>query len=79
MAVRINILRLLRNVTVSLVLPLAFAMLVDMQFGWFPLVTIGAIVIFIPLSTVIVIRATLAEFDRVIQQITPLDPRHKEG
>ncbi len=78
MAVRINSLRLLRKVIVTLVLPVAFAMLLDRQLGWFPLVTIGASVIFIPLSTVVVIRATLAEFDRVIQQITPLDPGHKE-
>lgn len=78
MAVRINSLRLLRKVIVTLILPVALAMLIDRQLGWFPLVTIGASVIFIPLSTVVVIRATLAEFDRVIQQITPLDPEHKE-
>ena len=78
MAARLNIPRLLRKVIVSLVLPSICAMLIDKQLGWFPLVTIGAIVIFIPLSTVVVIRATLAEFDRVIQQITPLDPGHKE-
>ena len=79
MAVRINSLRLLRKVIITLILPVALAMLIDRQLGWFPLVTIGASVIFIPLSTVVVIRATLAEFDRVIQQITPLDPEHKEG
>jgi len=78
MAVRINSLRLLRKVIITLILPVALAMLIDRQLGWFPLVTIGASVIFIPLSTVVVIRATLAEFDRVIQQITPLDPEHKE-
>lgn len=73
MTTRINVQRLLRSVIGSLVLPLIVAVLVDMQFGWFPLVTIGATVIFIPLSTFIVIRAALSEMDQVIQKLAPLD------
>ncbi len=73
MTIRINVQRLLRSVVVSLVLPLTLAVLIDMQFGWFPLVTIGATVIFIPLATFIVTRAALSEMDQVIQKLAPLD------
>ena len=73
MTTRINIQRLLRSVLTTLVLPLTLAMLIDLQFGWFPFVTIGATVIFIPLSTFIVIRAALFEMDQVIQKLAPLD------
>lgn len=73
MNVRINIQRLLRSVVVSLVLPLTLAVLIDLQFGWFPLVTIGATVIFMPLSTVVVIRAALSEMDQVIQELAPVE------
>jgi hypothetical protein len=73
MTVRINTRRLLHSVLVSLVFPLTLAVLADLQFGWFPLVTIGATVIFIPLSTVIVVRAALSEMDQVIQKLAPLD------
>jgi uncharacterized membrane protein YgaE (UPF0421/DUF939 family) len=79
MGVRINVQRLLRSVVVSLVLPLTLAILVDLQFGWFPLATIGAAVIFIPLATVIVTRAALAEMDRIIQKLAPLDLESTEA
>lgn len=72
MTVRINIRRLLLSVVTSFILPLTLAVLIDMQAGWFPLVTIGATVIFIPLATVIVTRAALSEMDQVIQKLAPL-------
>lgn len=73
MTVRINIRRLLRSLVTSFIFPLTLAILIDMQIGWFPLVTIGAIVIFIPLSTVIVTRVALSEMDQLIQALAPLD------
>lgn len=73
MTVRINIRRLLRSLIASFLLPLALAILIDLQFGWFPFVTIGATVIFIPLATVIVTRAALSEMDQIIQKLAPLD------
>lgn len=73
MTVRINIRRLLRTLVTSFIFPLTLAILIDMQIGWFPLVTIGAIVIFIPLSTVIVTRVALSEMDQLIQALAPLD------
>lgn len=71
--VRINTQRLLRSIISSLLLPVTVAVLIDLQVGWFPLLTIGATIIFIPLSTVIVIRAALSEMDQVIQKVAPLD------
>lgn len=73
MDVRINIQRLLRGIISSLLLPVTVAILIDLQVGWFPLLTIGATIIFIPLSTVIVIRAALSEMEQVIQKVAPLE------
>lgn len=72
MTVRINIQRLLRSVVTTFVLPMALAMWADWQLALFPLVTIGATVIFMPLATVIVIRAALAEMDQLIQKVAPI-------
>ncbi len=74
MAVRINVQKLLSRFVFSLVLPMVLAILIDLQGGWFPWVTIVAIVLFIPLSTVVVIRTALSEMDQLIQQVAPLEP-----
>lgn len=79
MTVRINVRRLLRSLITSFLLPLTLAILIDLQFGWFPLVTIGATVIFIPLATVIVTRAALSEMDQIIQKLAPLDLEPREA
>lgn len=75
MTVRINIRRLLRSLVTSLIAPMALAVFIDMQIDWFPLITIGATVIFIPLSTIVVVRAALAELEQLIQQVAPLPPK----
>ena len=72
-SVRINIRRLIMGILVTLVLPLALAILMDYTLGWAPFATIGASLFFIPLSTVVVTRATLSELDKVIQKVAPLD------
>ncbi|MCE7986600.1 MAG: hypothetical protein DYG89_35960 [Caldilinea sp. CFX5] len=72
MTVRINAQRLLRSVVTTFVLPMALAMWADWQLAFFPLVTIGATAIFMPLATVIVIRAALAELDQLIQKVAPI-------
>ena len=79
MTVRINVRRLLRSLITSFLLPLTLAILIDLQFGWFPLVTIGATVIFIPLAAVIVTRAALSEMDQIIQKLAPLDLEPREA
>lgn len=71
---RINVQRLAGILLASLLLPLGAALVLDLSLGWMPLLTIGATVIFIPLSTVLVIRATLAELDMVINSVAPLEP-----
>ncbi len=71
---RINIQRLSISILLTLLLPLALAILVDYSLGWMPWTTIGASLIFIPLSTVVVTRAALSELDKVIRQVTPVEP-----
>ncbi|MBX3011490.1 MAG: hypothetical protein KF832_08270 [Caldilineaceae bacterium] len=73
MTVRINIQRLLRSLLVSFIFPLTGVILIDLQFGWFPLVTSGAMVIFVPLATYVVTRAALSEMAQVIQKVAPLE------
>jgi hypothetical protein len=73
-AVRINIRRLATVLLLTLLLPLAVALLADLNLEWMPYLTIGATVIFVPLSTVFVIRTILAELDLVIQQVAPSEP-----
>lgn len=72
MTVRINIRRLAISVLLSFLVPVTLAILIDWQLGLFPWLTIGASIIFIPLSTFIVIRAALAEMDQLIQAVAPL-------
>lgn len=72
MTVQINIRRLLRSLVTSLIIPLFLAVFIDMQMGWFPFITIGASVIFIPLSTIVVVRAALSEMEQLIQKVAPL-------
>ncbi len=70
---RLNIRRLTISILVSLVLPLAIVVLLDLNFGLTPLLTIVASMILIPLSSIIVIRTVLSELDRVIQAVAPLE------
>jgi hypothetical protein len=70
---RINIRRLTLGVLVSLVLPLVIVVLLDLNLGLTPLLTIVASVVLIPLSSIIVIRSVLSELDRVIQEVAPLE------
>jgi hypothetical protein len=76
--VRINVRRLAFYLFVSLLLPVSSALLLDLSLGLMPWLTIGATVIFVPLSTVLVIRATLTELDLVIHAVAPLEPEHQE-
>jgi hypothetical protein len=71
--VRINVRRLMALVVYSLMLPLSTLLVLDYVTGWFPWLTIAACVICIPLSTLIVIRTALAEMDRVIELVAPLE------
>jgi hypothetical protein len=68
---RINIYRLSMGVLVSLVFPFLLVMLFDLYFGWMPLLPSIASIILIPISSFFVIRAVVAEFERVIQVVAP--------
>jgi hypothetical protein len=76
--VRINVRRLATLVFASLIVPMAIALLLDFGLGSTPLFTICATVIFVPLSSLIVVRATLAEFEAVIQAVAPLESDQPE-
>lgn len=68
---RINVGKLLQRFVVSLVLPFGAAVLVDYLIGSAPLLTVAAIVICLPLATVVVSRAALQEMGRVIDAVAP--------
>ncbi|MEZ4861854.1 MAG: hypothetical protein R3C14_11115 [Caldilineaceae bacterium] len=55
----------------SLIAPVICAVVLDLYFNWLPMLTIGAAVLFIPLSTFVVIRAALSEMDQLIEKIAP--------
>ena len=71
---RIHIGRLAMSVLLSLILPMLVVIWVDYNLGLVPWLTIVASLILIPLASVIVIRTTLAEFDRVIELVAPPEP-----
>ena len=70
---QINVKLLIQYVLLTLVFPFAIAITVDLAFGFMPFFTIGAIAIFIPLSTVVVIRKSLMEFNRIIDAVAPIE------
>ena len=70
---QINVKLLIQYILLTLVFPFVIAFTVDLTLGFMPFFTIGAIVIFIPLSTVVVIRKSLMEFNRVIDAVAPLE------
>jgi len=75
---RLNIRRLTISILVSLVLPLVIVVLLDLNLGSTPLLTIVASLILIPISSIIVVRTVLSELDKVIQAVAPLEIDNKE-
>ncbi len=72
--VRIDVWRALKALLLTLVIPLSAAFVIDRLTGLLPFVTIVAIVVFIPLATIVVGRILLAELDRVIAIVAPEPP-----
>lgn len=54
-----------------LVLPCVLAILIDFLMGWFPLVTIVALIICFPTAGYLLNRVTMQELNRVIDEIAP--------
>lgn len=73
-ATRLNVRRMLTMLCLLLVLPVTACIGIDLLFDLTPLLTIISSVICIPLASFVVIKAILAEFDEVIQQVAPAEP-----
>ena len=54
-----------------MVLPTILAIVIDRSLGFFPFLTLAAILICFPLGTVLGIRVALQEMDRVIAEVAP--------
>ena len=63
-----------RQLLASLLFPVLLALIVDAMLGTMPLATIVVSLVCIPLSTILVIRAVLAEMDRLIEVVAPQEP-----
>lgn len=73
--IRIDVGRSLRALLFTLVLPVSLAMGADWLAGTLPWVTIAAVLVCIPLATVVVNRTVLAEFNRVVALVALLGIR----
>jgi uncharacterized membrane protein len=71
---RIDWRKLLLPSLLIMVLPTIAAILLDKWLGFFPFITIVAILICFPTATVWVTRVALKEMDRVIAEVTPPQP-----
>ncbi len=68
---RIDVRQIAKLFAVTAGLPLLVGVLIDVFFGTSPMATIVLGFLAIPLASVLVLRSTLNEFDRVIAQVAP--------
>ncbi len=68
---RINWRKLMQPFAGVLVLPCVLAILIDFLMGWFPIVTIVALIICFPTAGYLLNRVTMQELNRVIDEIAP--------
>jgi hypothetical protein len=69
--IRINLWRGVKALLLTLVIPMSIAVMADVTTGALPWLTIAAVIICIPLASVVVNRTLLAEFDRVVALVAP--------
>src|SRR5512139_2229822 len=69
--IRIDLWRGVKALLLTLVIPMSIAVISDVAMGTLPWLTIAAVIICIPLATVVVNRTVLAEFDRVVAIVAP--------
>ena len=69
--IRIDLWRGVKALLLTLVIPMSIAVISDMTMGTLPWLTIAAVIICIPLATIVVNRTVLAEFDRVVAIVAP--------
>jgi hypothetical protein len=71
--IRIDLWRGVNALLLTLVIPTLIAVMADAALGTLPWLTIAAVIICIPLANVVVTRILLAEFDRVVAVVAPLE------
>ncbi|HXF62485.1 MAG TPA: hypothetical protein VNK95_12770 [Caldilineaceae bacterium] len=67
-----------------LVLPSSFAVALDLLSGFFPYITIAAVLIVFPVAAIVISRTALQELERVIEEVAPptqpvTEPRGETG
>jgi hypothetical protein len=77
--IRINLWRGVKVLLLTLVIPMSIAGIADVTMGTLPWLTIVAVVICIPLASVVVNRTLLAEFDRVVALVAPEEATEPEA
>ena len=73
MSAILNVGRLTKLVIFSLVLPVGGAIFADLLLETTPWITIVAAILVIPTASIIVTRASLAELDKIIQEVAPVE------
>ena len=71
---RINVWRLGKNVLLCLVLPVVVAIVLDVCFGSWPIITLIVAGLAFPIAGIVVVRSTMQELERVIRELTPNEP-----
>jgi hypothetical protein len=69
--IRIDVWRGVKALLLTLVIPMSMAVMVDVTTGTLPWLTIAAVIICIPLATIVVNRTVLAEFSRIVAIVAP--------
>ena len=58
----------------SALIPLSVLMLIDYYAGWWPVLTLLSLVVFLPIGALFTSRAALDEMNKVIAQVAPPAP-----
>jgi hypothetical protein len=64
--------RLTKLIIIYLVLPVTLALFGDLAMGLMPWLTLVVSVLAIPLASIVVTRASLAELDKIIEKLAPI-------
>jgi hypothetical protein len=77
--IRIDVWRGVKALLLTLVIPMSMAVMVDVTTGTLPWLTIAAVIICIPLATIVVNRTVLAEFSRIVAIVAPAEASELAG
>ena len=76
---RVDVRRLLRVLLLAGVFPLTALILTDLAVGLWPILTIFGTAVVLPLGSFLVSRAALDEFNKVIEEVAPLEDEAAES